>query len=332
MPVPELAATVTLDLADEMVVGDRRFADLATLLAAPHEGESRLCTAAIARLTAWLHERGMAVPSDGFTMTWTTTIPRAAGLAGSSALVIGALRSLARLWNVDVPDTDGPRLALEVEVDLLGIAAGPQDRIVQWHGTPLLMDFASTPWELREVHPPAPIEMLVCWTDAARRSSDATHAPLQQRREDPEVRGHMAALAVLARDAAGAVEAGDLDAFGLAIDAGFEHRRALVALDPVHIELVEGLRALGAAVTYTGSGGAGLVDERVDVRDHFVSLIRVGDHVVLHVDNDQRRVGTIRQRCHCHLLCVIAVPTVFGCGTVQNKWTLRLLLPWTSRR
>ncbi len=127
---------------------------------------------------------------------------------------------------------------------------------MQWHATPLLMDFTSTPWSRRAVHPPAPIELFVCWTDAARRSSDTTHKPLQARLNDPDVREHMAALAELARDAAGAVERGDVDTFRRCIDAGFEHRRALVDLDPAHVELVDGLRSLGAAVTYTGSGGA----------------------------------------------------------------------------
>lgn len=256
MPVPELAAIVTVADAHDVCVGARRFADLASLVEAPHSGESMLFTAAIARLTAWMREHASPPPSAGFSMTWSTTIPRAVGLAGSSALVIGALRSLARAWDVELPDDVGPRLALDVEVDELGIAAGPQDRIVQWHETPLLMDFASTPWSQHAVHPPVPIELFVCWTGAARRSSGATHAPLQARRNKPDVRAHMAALAALAHDAAGAVQAGDLDEFARCIDAGFEHRRALVALDPAHVELVERLRELGTAATYTGSGGA----------------------------------------------------------------------------
>jgi glucuronokinase len=255
-PVPELAATVAVVPSNDLVVGDRRFDDLASLLAAGHEGESMLLTAAIAQLASWMREGGSVPPREGFSMTWRTTIPRSVGLAGSSALVIGALRSLASLWDVAIPDDVGPRLALAVEVDRLGIAAGPQDRIVQWHGSPLLMDFGSARWSVQAVHPPAPIDLLVCWTDAARRSSHATHAPLQERGDDPDVRERMAALALLAREAAAALQTGDVDAVGQCMDAGFEHRRALVSLDPAHVEIVEHLRRLGGAATYTGSGGA----------------------------------------------------------------------------
>jgi galactokinase/mevalonate kinase-like predicted kinase len=118
------------------------------------------------------------------------------------------------------------------------------------------MDFGSAPWSLQEVHAPAPIELLVCWTDTAHHSSHATHAPLQQRRDDPEVRMHMAALADLARVAATAVGSGDVDVLGRCMNAGFEHRRALLSLDPAHVELVEQLQQRGSAATYTGSGGA----------------------------------------------------------------------------
>ena len=255
-PVRELAATVVVEASDRLVVGDRSFPDLASLLQTAHAGESMLLTSAIARLASWMRDCGAAPPDDGFRMTWQTTIPRSAGLAGSSALVIGALRSLAALWDIEITDDRGPRLALEVEVDLLGIAAGPQDRLVQWHQSTLLMDFASTPWSVRAVRPPVPIDLVICWTAAAHLPSHATHAPLQDRRDDPAVRAHMADLAVLAREAAAALEAGDFDRLGQCMDTGFEHRRALMPLDPVNVELVEQLREIGAAATYAGSGGA----------------------------------------------------------------------------
>jgi glucuronokinase len=255
-PVRELAATIAVEASDHFVVGDQSFPDLASLLETAHEGESMLLTAAIARLASWMRDSGAAPPEKGFRMTWQTTIPRSAGLAGSSALVIGALRSLAALWDVAITDELGPRLALEVEVDLLGIAAGPQDRLVQWHQSTLLMDFAATSWSVRAVRPPVPIDLVICWTDTAHRPSHATHAPLQARRDDPDVREHMADLAVLAREATAALETGDLDRLGQCMNTGFEHRRSLMPLDPENVDLVERLRAVGWAATYAGSGGA----------------------------------------------------------------------------
>jgi glucuronokinase len=254
-PVRELSATVAVEASNGFVVGRESFPDLASLLNTSHRGESMLLTAATARLASWMRERG-AAPDDGFRMTWHTTIPRSAGLAGSSALVIAALRSLAAVWDIEIPDDVGPRLALDVEVDLLGIAAGPQDRIVQWHGATLLMDFETVPCAVRVVRPPEPIELLICWAHAHHRPSHATHAPLQARRHDPDVGERMRALATLAREATAALEAGDVERLGSCMDAGFEHRRALVPLDRANVELVEQLRAHGAAATYAGSGGA----------------------------------------------------------------------------
>ena len=255
-PVPELAANVTVAPSAEVVVGDRRFADLASLLAAPHEDDTALLTAAAVELAAWLRSTGRTTPAGGFRLSATTTIPRSVGLAGSSAIVVGALRSLGRAWGVEIPDDVGPRLALATETERLGIAAGPQDRIVQWHGSTVLMDFGDGGWSVEAVHPPTPIELLVCWTDRASAPSQTTHAPLQRRRADPSVREHMAQLGRLAHDAAAALRAGDVPGLGECLDAGFEHRRELVALDPAHVAIVDGLRELGASATYTGSGGA----------------------------------------------------------------------------
>jgi glucuronokinase len=255
-PVPELRAEVTVEPSAGVVIGDRRFSDLAELLAVPPDGETALLCAATAELVSWMGGRRATPPDDGFRLTASTTIPRSVGLAGSSALVIGALRSLAGAWGVEVPDEVGPRLALAAEVGRLGIAAGPQDRIVQWHGTTVLMDFGDERWSVEAVHPPVPVELLVCWTDASPAPSQATHAPLQQRAGDPAVRERMASLARSAHDAATALHAGDIGALGACLDAGFDHRRALVPLDPSHVAIVDGLRALGASATYTGSGGA----------------------------------------------------------------------------
>ena len=255
-PVPELAASVTVRPADEIVVGGCRYEGLDALLRTPHQGDAALLTAAVAELVTWVRASGIEVPATGFHLDATTTIPRSVGLAGSSAIVTGALRSLAAAWDVAIPDDTGPQLALATEVERLGIAAGPQDRIVQWHAATVLMDFGGESWSVERVAPPAPVELLVCWTRRSASPSHVTHAPLQHRRHDPVVREHMASLARLAHEAAGALRRGDLEVLGRCLDEGFEHRRALVPLDPRHVEIVEGLRARGAHATYTGSGGA----------------------------------------------------------------------------
>ena len=54
---------------------------------------------------------------------------RRVGLAGSSAIVIGALRALGKtVRRTEIPDDDLPRFALACETEELGIPAGLQDR------------------------------------------------------------------------------------------------------------------------------------------------------------------------------------------------------------
>ena len=60
-------------------------------------------------------------PEAGFTATFTTTIPRQVGLAGSSAILIALLRALAIAFATPLDPLTMARLALSAEVDLLGI-------------------------------------------------------------------------------------------------------------------------------------------------------------------------------------------------------------------
>lgn len=80
------------------------------------------------------------------TLSFTTDIPRQVGLAGSSAIVIGAIEALAGVHGVAPDPTTVARLALRAEVEVLGIAAGPQDRVVQAHRGVLDMQFGQAPF------------------------------------------------------------------------------------------------------------------------------------------------------------------------------------------
>lgn len=254
-PVPGLEATVEVGDGDGVVVGGRRWPSPAEVVG-PHEGDGALLSATVERLVAWCGAEGPGVPDDGLEVAWSTSIPRSVGLAGSSALVVAALRALAARWDLDLDVPTVARLALEVEVDLLGIAAGPQDRLVQAAGRTLLMDFGAPAWAVEPIEPPAPVPLVVVWSGRAAAPSDTVHGPLAGRAGAPAVRRAMGRLAALAHEAAQALRDGDLAALGAAMDGSYEQRLAVVDLDPAHVALVDGARACGAAVNYTGSGGA----------------------------------------------------------------------------
>ena len=196
---------------------------------------------------------------------WRTSIPRSVGLGGSSALVIATMRALCGLhWTSPSPG-ELARIALAVETEDLGIAAGLQDRVAQAYGGVTFMDFAACVGPEPAVHghyeslatdllPP----LLLAWRADARRDSGPVHSDLRGRfeRAEPAVLNSIDALAAAAREARGALLSGDRAALGRAVDASFDARARMMELDPRHVQMIEIARACGASANYAGSGGA----------------------------------------------------------------------------
>ena len=185
-----------------------------------------------------------------------TTIPRSVGLGGSSAIVIATLRALCKLSGARLEAPVLARLALAAEAEDLGIAAGPQDRVVQAHGGLLSMDFsAGTVERLDAAALPA---LFLAWRTEHAEASGAVHAPLRERVERGEARAIacLDELARVARRGRDAIAAGDHGALAGLIDRTFDVRAELLALDARHVRLVEIARDHGAHATFAGSGGA----------------------------------------------------------------------------
>lgn len=237
VPVPALAATVeVVDTPAFRVVGNP---DGAVLV-----------TAAVARLA-----RRAGVDERGFELRWSTTIPRSVGLAGSSAIVIGTLRAAAARWGVTLAPQELARMALAVEVEDVGIAAGLMDRAVQALGVPVLVDGD----EARPLRvPDDPPSVVVAWRASAAQSSHAVHGPLRARFDagDHVVVEAMAELAELGREAAQAIEGGDRESLAGCVRATFLRRLALGIVGPDTLDLVTGLEVAGLAATSAGSGGS----------------------------------------------------------------------------
>jgi glucuronokinase len=196
---------------------------------------------------------------DATAVSWETTIPRAVGLGGSSAIVVAVLRALVALWSVPLQPLAMAELALRIEVDDLGIAAGLQDRIAQTHEGLTFMDFGcSGPASVRPLDPARLPPLLVAWRAGSGGHSGEVHAPLRDRHADgePVVLDAMRALAGAAHDAARAISDGDHAALCASVDASFDARQSMLTLDRRHVAMIECARAAGAAANYAGSGGA----------------------------------------------------------------------------
>lgn len=213
---------------------------------------SELVEATVRRFARDHHEAAV-----GTSVQWQTTVPRGVGLGGSSAIVIATLRSLCDLYGVELERTKLALLALSIERDDLGIAAGLQDRVAQSFGGLTFMDFAPgggyEPLD-RELLPP----LVVAWRDDSSAHSGVVHGDLRARFDNGEavVVDSMTRLARLARGARAALLKGDRAAFMACVGASFDVRRQMLDLDERHVAMIERARACGAGANYTGSGGA----------------------------------------------------------------------------
>ena len=274
VPVTSVAATVTATPAErfELVpspTGDDTFDDLGALVdhvdRVGYDGARRLVLATIRALV-----RCGAEPAPA-RVEVRTTIPRSVGLAGSSAIVVALIRALGaaspsdgsrgtvEVGGVTLDPDRVAEVALAVEVDELGVAAGLQDRLVQSHGVALAMDF--DPGAARRSRPldlPAGAELVVAVRPAAAEPSGAVHGDLRRRwaSGDAGVRDVMARLADAGRRAADAIDAGDVAALGAAMDDTLDRRAELVELDADLLAAAHDVRQLGAHANWSGSGGA----------------------------------------------------------------------------
>ena len=220
-----------------------------------HGDEQRIIGAAL-----WTVMRHLGV-RHGIDLRWSTTVPRSVGLAGSSALAVATIDAACGVWGVALDRRVVAALALAAEVDVLGIAAGWQDRIVQAFDATVLVDTASMASidgvdvpAVEVVRPGAPIRLVVGWSEQTASPSDGYHAAL--RTSPHRLAAAMRDLAALAHAAADSVRTGDRDALAAAVDAGWRTRQAAAPLRVDHAALVDAVRAVGVGATTPGSGGS----------------------------------------------------------------------------
>ncbi|MEY2566007.1 MAG: glucuronokinase [Actinomycetota bacterium] len=261
VPIPGLAATVEVHDAPTFAV------------AGPADGR-RLIEAAVRRMA-----RRAGREDDTFEVRWTTTIPREVGLAGSSALIIAAMQALCARWDVAIPPIELAHVALAVEVEDLGIAAGIMDRAVQAFGVPVLVDGDGARSLVCEPMP----RLVIAWSSSAAAPSHQVHGPLRARFHagEADVVGAMDRLAAVARAAAQALEHGDVDALAECVRTTYFERVGLGVVGPELIAMVDALETIGVAATSAGSGGAvvGVLPDDMPEADARAALSRLCDGV-----------------------------------------------------
>jgi glucuronokinase len=217
--------------------------------------DSALVRATVARFTRE-HEPAAARTA----VEISTSIPARVGLGGSSAIVIATLRALCSLYECPLGDDEVATVALAVESDELGIAAGLQDRVTQAYGGLMFMDFSPSAGinAYERLDPRLLPPLLIAWRAGAAGDSGAVHAPLRERhaRGEAVVVDALAELGDIGRRARAALVTRDHVELARCVDLSFDARRRMLDLDPRHVEMIECARANGASANYTGSGGA----------------------------------------------------------------------------
>ncbi len=271
--VPSLAATVTCESDTHFSFGRStdRFASVAEIAEwVDSENIERDQPLMHAALSVLYQRFDAALAPCRF--SFSTTIPRSLGLAGSSAIVVGTLmcavganeheRWAQRLANHPALVAS---LALEAERDLLGIAAGLQDRVVQAFGGTVAMEFGDEHMRFENGLPVGdyralgdlPGDLFVAYRDGTGGDSGRVHGAVDTTSAAFSLA--MANAADAGRAAIDAIERHDVQALGSAMDATFDQRALVYRLEPAHVEMIDVARSAGASANFTGSGGSIIV-------------------------------------------------------------------------
>lgn len=256
----DFAARVTVTDAARVEIGDGLRAPslhdaVATDAIGRLEGATALMAAAVKKLTD--HAPHLLDSGAHFRLAFTSDIPRQVGLGGSSAIVIASLRALAGYLDVTLDAQSLAGLALAAETEVLGITAGPMDRVVQAHEGLLFMDFraGASPARLDSALLPP---LFVAWDPEPGEDSGAIHDRVRSRWERGEtlVLDAVEELAALADVGAEALRRADGARLRLLVERSLAVRASVWTLAARDREMVDIALRAGVPAKLCGSGGA----------------------------------------------------------------------------
>ena len=219
-------------------------------------GGVRLVKATIKKFVDYCRRGGHALHDRNFSIRYQSSVPRQVGLAGSSAIIVATLRALTAFYGVEIPRRIFPSLALAVETEELGIAAGLQDRVIQVYEGLVYMDFARPAMEeidglwcgrYEPLDPALLPPLYLAYSTKLSEPTEVFHNHLRARyaQGEPAVLSTMVRFAELTEQAREAILKRDANGLGRLIDANFDLRRSICRLPPEQVEMVERARRAG---------------------------------------------------------------------------------------
>lgn len=230
-------------------------------------GGMRLLKATIKKFVEYCVRNKYDLHKQNFSIRYESTIPRQVGMAGSSAIIIAALRCLMDFYQVQIPIEIQPSLALSVEVEELGIAAGLQDRVAQVYEGLVFMDFSKESMQQLDgywcgryepLDPKLLPQIYVAYNTEVSEPTEIFHNDIRGRyhRGDAMVVAAMTNLAELTNQARDCLINGRSGELGQLMDANFDIRKSIYQLPKDQLKMIEVARECGASAKFAGSGGA----------------------------------------------------------------------------
>jgi len=230
-------------------------------------GGIRLIKATIKVFVDYCQQMHISLHTRNFRLQYSSTIPQQVGMAGSSAIIVATLRALMAWYSVAIDVQVQPSLVFSVERDELGIAGGLQDRVIQVYEGLVAMDFSRTASRVVNGYECGLYERLdsgwlpplyLAYRPATSEPTEIFHNDLRSRYNagDSVVTSAMLQFAQLTDAVRAALDAHDEQTLFELINANFDLRKSMSALNPAHVEMIEVARSAGVSAKYAGSGGA----------------------------------------------------------------------------
>jgi glucuronokinase len=226
-------------------------------------GGERLIKAAIKVFYEYCVDQNLDLDKRNFTMGYSSSIPRQVGLAGSSAIVTAAFRSLMKFYHVEIPLEILPNLILSAENDELRNQAGLMDRVVQVYEGCVYMDLdeklirSQKHGRYVQLDPSRFPQMYIAYQRSLSKVSGHTHRDLRTRFEqgDSDVVETLKQIAELAEKGKDAIQNGNHDLLHALINENFDLRHKIMPISEGNLEMIFTARDCGASAKFAGSGG-----------------------------------------------------------------------------
>jgi len=226
-------------------------------------GGTRLIKAAIQVFYQYCKTHHIHLCKENFTISYSSDIPSRLGLAGSSAIVIAALKAMMQFYEIAIPNSILANIALAAEKDELHIGAGLQDRVVQAFNSPVYMDFSKHIMDAQGYGEYIPFDksllppLYIAYRDNLSEGSEVTHNNLAERyaKNEPEVLNAVSEWIKLTEEVWDKLNAGHQN-IGQLLNRNFDIRQQIMEVSRGNKQLVQAAREAGLSAKFTGSGGA----------------------------------------------------------------------------